>query len=115
MTKRIFRSIFAVAAVVLLLSLGVVLGVLYDHFSDVQWQQLNSDLELTRLGLESSGEDYLGSITAEDFRITWIDPSGTVISIQKRMLLTWITMPSVRRSWKPLPMEKAQASATPIP
>ena len=79
MTKRIFRSIFAVAAVVLLLSLGVVLGVLYDHFSDVQWQQLNSDLELTRLGLESSGEDYLSSITAEDFRITWIDPSGTVL------------------------------------
>jgi len=79
MTKRIFRSIFAVAAVVLLLSLGVVLSVLYDHFSDVQWQQLNSDLELTRLGLESSGEDYLGSITAEDFRITWIDPGGTVL------------------------------------
>ena len=79
MTKRIFRSIFAVAAVVLLLSLGVVLGVLYGHFSDAQWKQLNSELELTRLGLESSGESYLQSVSVNDFRITWIDPSGTVL------------------------------------
>ncbi len=79
MTKRIFRSIFAVAAVVLLLSLGVVLGVLYNHYSDVQWQQLESELELTRLGLEASGQDYLASITAEDFRITWIGNDGSVL------------------------------------
>ena len=79
MTKRIFRSIFAVAAVVLLLSLGVVLGLLYNHYSDVQWQQLESQLELTRLGLEASGQDYLASITAEDFRITWIGNDGSVL------------------------------------
>ena len=79
MTKRIFRSIFAVAAVVLLLSLGVVLGLLYNHYSDVQWQQLESELELTRLGLEASGQDYLASITAEDFRITWIGNNGSVL------------------------------------
>ena len=79
MTKRIFRAIFAVAAVVLLLSLAVVLGVLYGHFSEVQWQQLDSELELTRLGLESSGKDYLRSVSAEDLRITWVDGSGTVL------------------------------------
>ena len=79
MTKRIFRSIFAVAAVVLLLSLGVVLGLLYNHYSDVQWQQLESQLELTRLGLEASGQDYLASIAAEDFRITWIGNDGSVL------------------------------------
>ena len=79
MTKRIFRSIFAVAAVVLLLSLGVVMGVLYSHYSEVQWEQLESELTLTQLGLESSGEDYLRNITTEDFRITWIDSSGTVL------------------------------------
>ncbi len=79
MTKRIFRSIFVVAAVVLLLSLAVVLGVLYNHYSDVQWQQLESELELTRLGLEVSGQDYLASITAEDFRVTWIDRNGSVL------------------------------------
>ena len=79
MTKRIFRSIFAVTAVVLLLSLGVMLGVLYSHYSDMQWQQLESKLELTQLGLESSGKGYLGAITAEDFRVTWIDHEGVVL------------------------------------
>ena len=79
MTKRIFKSIFAVAFAVLLLSLSVVLGVLYKHYSDLQWRQLESELELTKLGLESSGEGYLASITAEDFRITWINPDGGVL------------------------------------
>ena len=79
MTKRIFRSIFAVAAVVLLLSLSVVLGVLYNHYSDVQWRQMESELALTRLGLESSGEAYLQSVQAKDCRITWIDGSGAVL------------------------------------
>lgn len=79
MTKRIFRSIFAVAAVVLLLSLSTVLGVLYSNYSEVQWQQMESELELTRLGLESSGEEYLQAITAEDFRITWIAHDGSVL------------------------------------
>ena len=79
MTKRIFRSIFVVAAVVLLLCLSVVLGILYKHYSDVQWQQLESALELTRLGLETSGQDYLAPVTAEDFRITWIDHNGRVL------------------------------------
>ncbi|MBQ7344818.1 MAG: two-component sensor histidine kinase, partial [Oscillospiraceae bacterium] len=78
MTKRIFRSIFAVAAVVLLLSLSVVLGVLYDHYSDLQWRQLESALELTRLGVEAFGKDYLCSIPTEDLRITWVDRSGMV-------------------------------------
>ena len=79
MTKRIFRSIFAVAVAVLLLSLGVVMGVLYGHYSEVQWEQLESELTLTKLGLESSGEDYLQNIATENFRITWIDSSGTVL------------------------------------
>lgn len=79
MTKRIFHSIFAVAALVLLLSLGTVLGVLYGHYSEVQWQRLESELALTRLGLESSGEAYLHGLPADDFRITWIDESGRVL------------------------------------
>ena len=79
MTKRIFRSIFAVATVVLLLSLGVVLGVLYRHYSQVQWQRLQSELKLTRLGLETAGEGYLQAIHTEDLRVTWIGGDGGVL------------------------------------
>lgn len=79
MTKRIFCSILAVVTVMLLLSLSTVLGVLYTNYSEVQRQRLESELELTRLGLESAGESYLHAMDTEDFRITWIDGSGTVL------------------------------------
>lgn len=79
MTRRIFQSIVAVAVVVLLLSLSVVMAVLYSHYSDVQWQRLDSELGLTQLGLESAGETYLDTLKANDFRITWVDSNGTVL------------------------------------
>ena len=79
MTKRIFHSIFTVAALVLLLSFGVVFGVLYHHYSQVQWEQLESELELTRIGLEEAGETYLRAVDTEKFRITWVDGSGSVL------------------------------------
>ena len=40
MTSKIFRSTVFVAAEVLLCSLSVILGVLYNHFTDVQVRQL---------------------------------------------------------------------------
>ena len=40
MTKRIFQSIVIVATLVLFVCFGVTLGILYDHYSDLQWQQL---------------------------------------------------------------------------
>lgn len=79
MTTRIFQSIVAVAVVVLLLSLSVVLAVLYNHYSEVQWQRLESELSLTQVGLESAGQTYLDSLSYDDFRITWVDSNGTVI------------------------------------
>ena len=40
MTNKIFRSTVFVAVVVLLCSLGIVMGVLYNHFTGVQVEQL---------------------------------------------------------------------------
>lgn len=37
MTKRIFRSTFAVAAVVLLASFVLITGVLYEYFQTSRW------------------------------------------------------------------------------
>ena len=44
MTSKIFRSTVFVAVVVLLCSLGIVIGVLYNHFTGVQVQQLKDEL-----------------------------------------------------------------------
>lgn len=79
MTKRIFRSITAIAAAVLLMTMAVILGVLYSHFSDVQRNRLESEMELAKNGIEISGADYLHGISSSSFRITWISPNGEVL------------------------------------
>ena len=40
MTSKIFKSTVFVAVIVLLCSLGIVMGVLYNHFTGVQVEQL---------------------------------------------------------------------------
>ena len=50
MTNKIFRSTILVAAVVLLCSLGIIMGVLYGYFNDVQIAQLKDELSLAAIG-----------------------------------------------------------------
>ncbi len=79
MTSKIFRSTVLVAAIVLLCSLGVVMGVLYNHFTGVQVQQLKNELSLAVTGTEQYGNAFLENVEAERFRVTWIDIDGTVL------------------------------------
>lgn len=83
MTKRIFRSIFVVAAAVLLASFALITGVLYEHFSNNQMQQLRAQTSLAAQGVEKSGDDYFAGLDARSFRITfritWIASDGTVL------------------------------------
>ena len=79
MTSRIFRSSVFVAVVVLLCSLGTVMGVLYNHFSGVQVEQLKDELSLAVTGTEQYGNAFLENVEADRFRVTWIDGDGTVL------------------------------------
>ena len=79
MTSKIFRSTVVVAVVVLLCSLGIVLGVLYNHFTDVQVQQLKDELSLAVTGTEQYGNAFLENVEADRFRVTWIAKDGTVL------------------------------------
>ena len=79
MTSKIFRSTVLVAVIVLLCSLGVVLGVLYNHFSGVQVEQLKDELSLAVTGTEQYGNAFLENVEADRFRVTWIDTDGTVL------------------------------------
>ena len=79
MTKKIFRSTFFVAAVVLLCSLGLIMGVLYGYFEDVQIAQLQDELRIAAVGTELEGIDFLNSLDARDYRLTWVAPDGTVL------------------------------------
>ena len=79
MTSKIFRSTVFVAVVVLLCSLGIVIGVLYNHFTGVQVQQLKDELSLAVTGTEQYGNAFLENVEANRFRVTWIDTDGTVL------------------------------------
>lgn len=79
MTKRIFRAICAVAVSVLLASLALIMGVLYDYFSQVQQRQLSVQTDLAAQGLISQGMDYFEGLELGDSRITWIGSNGEVL------------------------------------
>lgn len=78
MTKKIFRSIFAVALTVFLCSVVVIMGALYGYYSSNQMKLLGSQVELASQGVELAGVDYLKSLTADDYRVTLIDSDGSV-------------------------------------
>ena len=79
MTSKIFRSTVLVAVVVLLCSLGIAMGVLYNHFTGVQVEQLKDELSLAVTGTEQYGNAFLENVEADRFRVTWIDTDGTVL------------------------------------
>ena len=86
MTKKIFRSILLAAVSVLLASLVIIMGCLYDYYKNVQEKQLRDELRLASYGVEAGGSDYLEQLASPyrfqstaDFRLTWVAPSGEVI------------------------------------
>ncbi len=79
MASKIFRSTILVAAVVLLCSLGIIMGVLYGYFNDVQIAQLRDELSLAAIGTEENGLKYLQKVDSTRFRITWVNADGSVI------------------------------------
>ena len=79
MTSKIFRSTVLVAVIVLLCSLGVVMGVLHNHFTQVQVEQLKDELSLAVTGMEQYGNAFLENVEADRFRVTWVDTDGTVL------------------------------------
>ena len=87
MSKKIFRSILAVAAAVLLANLVIILGYLYRYFGDVQANQLKDELRLAAYAVEENGLAYLEKLTGHDsrytwmpeYRLTWIAADGTVL------------------------------------
>ncbi len=79
MTKKIFKSILSVALVILLSSLVMIIGVLYDYFRGVQKNQLRTELAFAAEGVEDSGVSYLEGLNDDSCRITLVREDGTVL------------------------------------
>lgn len=79
MANKIFRSTVVIAVVILLCSLSVVMGVLYNHFSKAQTMQLQDELGLAVTATEQYGNAFLENVKSSHFRLTWIDADGNVL------------------------------------
>ncbi len=79
MTKKIFRSIFTVALVVLLASMGIATSFLYDYFNSSQVKQLKAELSLVADTVNEVGVEYFENFDSSVFRFTVVNIDGTVL------------------------------------
>lgn len=79
MKKRIFRNTMLVMFFVVALCGVLILGVLYDHFTDELQDELLNEATYITQGVEANGIDYLNQLEKIDTRITWVDTDGTVL------------------------------------
>ena len=79
MTKRIFKSIILASVIVLLVSGGLTMGVLYNHFGNQLEEELRTEAEFLSIAVEDEGMSAFDSLPADSERITYIDTDGTVL------------------------------------
>ncbi len=79
MTRKIFHSIFTVALVVLLASIGLATSFLYDYFNKSQVSRLKAELSLVADTVNEIGTEYFERFNSSAFRFTVVDSDGTVL------------------------------------
>ena len=78
MTNKIFRSSFLVSVAVVLASLVLFTGILYDYFENRIIDELKREEKYIEYAIQQSGEDFFGENPVGDARVTLISPDGTV-------------------------------------
>ena len=79
MSKRIFRSIIAVAMVVLVSCLFIASSFLYDYFNKSQVTQLKEELSLVATNVDKVGTEYFDNFDSSVFRFTLVSADGSVL------------------------------------
>ena len=106
MTRKIFQSIIAVVISVLLLSLALITGVLYNHFETTMLDQLRTTAQFAEQGVEQEGMAYFDSLHAQNCRVTWIAADGTVKYDNRsnpKTMENHADRQEVRRQWRTIP------------
>lgn len=80
MNKKIFRSSVAVALVVLLSSIVLILGILFQYFENQLQSELESEASYIAYAVEKQGLGYINNFSNSSKRITLISPDGDVIA-----------------------------------
>lgn len=79
MTKRILKSILLVSVLVLLVSTGMTMGILYHYFGKQVEGELRTEAAYLAIAVENRGMEALESLPPESERVTYIDEDGTVL------------------------------------
>ena len=79
MTRRIFQSICLAALAVLIGAVVVIMGALYNYFSDLQRRQLAMQTSLTSQAVTVEGIGFLEKMAGMDARVTLIGSDGSVL------------------------------------
>lgn len=80
MNKKIFRSSFIITSVVLLVSLGLMLGILFNYFEGQILKELKSEAGYIAFAVENEGISYIDYFSNSDKRITIVDADGAVLA-----------------------------------
>lgn len=86
MRKRIVKTTFFTAFLVLIVSLGIVCGAMYRYYSDALFDELRAEADLIYTGFTLAGDEYLELLETGDIRPGNIDTRVTLISADGTVL-----------------------------
>ncbi|HEN0353456.1 TPA: PAS domain-containing protein [Streptococcus agalactiae] len=79
MTKKIFRTILSASLGIVLVTILMIMGFLYNYFNHIQREQLRTQTALASQGISFEGKDYFENLKTSNVRITWVDNKGQVL------------------------------------
>lgn len=79
MKKRIFCSMVALVGSAMALCFIFITGLLYEHYSNLQTEQLKETASYIEQGYEAAGQSYLETLHMGTNRVTLIAEDGTVL------------------------------------
>ena len=79
MKKRIFCSMVALVGSAMALCFIFITGLLYEHYSNLQTEQLKETASYIEQGYEAAGQSYLETLQTGTNRVTLIAKDGTVL------------------------------------
>ncbi|WP_394405004.1 sensor histidine kinase [Streptococcus sp. 20-1249] len=79
MIKKIFRTTLSASLGMVFVTIVLLLGFLYNYFSQIQREQLRTQTALAAQGIAFEGKDYFENLKISSVRITWVDNSGQVL------------------------------------
>lgn len=79
MTKTIFRTTLSASLGIVLVTILMIMGFLYNYFNRIQREQLRTQTALASQGISFEGKDYFENLKTSNVRITWVDNKGQVL------------------------------------